>query len=101
MTGHRFPYPVRRLLRLDKWTNYNLFNGWRKETISSRCGKAQLRRIHDKAERGDWVWLSAGWVIDLWFLWDRPHCLRAIQYDDGRPAIPDQPDLRWTEPDTN
>lgn len=86
---------VRALLRLDKWVNHRLLNGWHKETISSRCGKAQLRRIYSMSEKGDWVWLALGFIVDFLFVWDRGiHCLKHIQYDRGRPAIPSRPELR-------
>lgn len=94
MSQHRYPYLIRRLLRLDKWVNRNILNGWPKETISSRCGKAQLRRLWGYSEPGDGVWLALGAVIDFLFFWDKgEHCLRAIQYDKGRPAIPAMPDV--------
>lgn len=87
---------VKNLLKLDVWTNLRLLNGWRRETISSRCGKAQLRRFYDRAEKGDWLWLALGALVDATFVWDGGvHCLKYIQYDQGRPAIPAMPDLRW------
>jgi hypothetical protein len=87
---------VKNLLKLDLWTNWRLLNGWVRETISSRCGKAQLRRFYARPEKGDWLWLALGGIVDVLFLWDGGlHCLKSIQYDQGRPAIPAMPDLRW------
>ena len=87
---------IRRLLRLDKWANRNILNGWPKETISSRCGKAQLRQLYGLSEEGDDMWLSLGEMVDAIFIWDGgEHCLKHIQYDVGRAAIPLMPHIRW------
>ncbi len=72
------------LYLFDLWWNENIWNGWDGESISSRCGKAQWRRIEKVPHKGDWVWLSLGSVVDVLFFWDKGrHCLEHIQWDIG------------------
>lgn len=76
---------LRRLLRLDEWANRNLLNGWRRETISSRCGKAILRTRAGIPDKGDWKWVALGAVIDAMPWFGTEHCVRAVQPHRGRP----------------
>lgn len=67
-------WTYRRLVRLDRWTNHNLFNGWKGETVSRRGGRVLARRAEGNKEDGDAVWCILCKLLDLL---DRNHCAKA------------------------
>lgn len=69
-------YAVRRMLRLDRWINFNLLNGLKGETISRRGGRVIARRALGIRENGDAVWCVLCKLLDLF---DRDHCIDAYR----------------------
>jgi hypothetical protein len=68
-------YVFNLLIAIDQLGN-TLIGGYPDETISSRAGKGALR--------GSVFWTFAAAFIDILFLpFERDHCRKAIEYDEG------------------
>jgi hypothetical protein len=67
---------IRRLLRLDEWVNYNVMNGRKGETISTRTYRAVWRKEKGIPEKGDWVWYVLNWLLNLI---DPEHCRESYE----------------------
>ena len=76
-------YVIRRLIRLDEWTNGHILEGNGKETMSSRGGKAIIRKLAGTSRPGDVRWCLLCKTLD--FL-QRNHCVINIQQNVGDPV---------------
>jgi hypothetical protein len=81
----------RRLLRLDEWTNHNVMNGRKGETISTRAGRAVKRTRESSPDKGDWKWCLFCTIISKTiFFWERgDHCLNSYERAKALGKLPD------------
>ena len=74
-------YLLNVLIALDQLLN-TLFLGDPDETISSRCGKS-IRKMSNRPRK----WTIAYWLNKFLDLFEKDHCLKNIEDDEGKNRI--------------